>query len=127
MIKALTEAIGKSEPIVVTLWTPHWAFGKWNLRFLSDPKHDFGGAQHVDVIVRKGFRKDFPKIAKFLSNLRVPLGDLQNAMYNAHETSEEAAVARFVKEHKALVDSWWFGTGVDSDKEGADATMASDG
>lgn len=124
MTAALGRAIHTSEPIVVTLWTPHWAFGKWNVRFLKDPKNDLGGPQHVDAIVRKGFRKDHPKVAKFLSHLHIPLDELQDAMYVAHQTDEKTAVTNFVKKHQALVKSWWFGTGVKDSGDGTSADTA---
>lgn len=107
MTRALKQAISDRQPIVVTLWTPHWAWAKWKLRFLKDPQHEFGGPQHVDVIVRKGFAEDYPKTAKFLANLHVPLAKLQHAMYVAYQTDEETAVAKFVKNNQALVQSWW--------------------
>lgn len=126
MTQALAQAIQKLEPIVVTLWTPHWAFSKWNLRFLKDPKNEFGGAQHVDVIVRTGFREDYPKAAKFLSNLNIPLDELQHAMYVAEQTNEQTAVTKFVHNHPDLVASWWIGTGADVSRAAADATILGD-
>jgi glycine betaine/proline transport system substrate-binding protein len=124
MTKALAHAIQNLDPIVVTLWTPHWAFAKWHLRFLADPKHVFGGPQHIDTVVRKGFRKAYPKVAIFLTNLYIPLHELQKAMYVAHQTGEKTAVAKFVKNHRGLVESWWIGTGVKVSGAGADADIA---
>lgn len=124
MIGALSRAMQKMEPVVVTLWTPHWAFAKWNLRFLKDPKGDFSGPQHVDVLVRKGFREDYPEVARFLSNVHIPLQALQKAMYVAHQTNEKTAVSRFVANHRALVASWWFATGAEGSGGAADAAMA---
>src|SRR5699024_4913018 len=50
MIQALLTAENDLAPILVTLWTPHWAFAKWHLRFLADPDNVFGGPQHVDAV-----------------------------------------------------------------------------
>lgn len=125
MLDSLSQAMNDLQPVVVTLWTPHWAFAKWDLRFLNDPKHDFGGPQHVDAIVRKGFSKDYPEVAKFLSSLYIPLDELQKAMYEAHKTSEQKAVEKFVKSHQGLVQSWWAGTGAKVSGGGADADMDS--
>lgn len=111
MTNALARAIQLKQPIVVTLWTPHWAWAKWNLRFLKDPQHEFGGAQHVDVIVREGFGQSYPVVAAFLGNIDVPLAKLQHAMYVAHETDESTAVAKFVNNNPDLIASWWQQTG----------------
>jgi glycine betaine/proline transport system substrate-binding protein len=127
MTKALGNAIRNEKPIVVTLWTPQWVFGKWKVRFLKDPKHVLGGPQHVDAIARKGLRKDHPEVAKFLSHLHIPLHELQDAMYVAEQTNEKTAVKNFVKKHSALVKSWWFGTGVKDSDGSADADSASSG
>lgn len=126
MTEALAHAIQNLDPIVVTLWTPHWANAKWDMRFLKDPKHEFGGPQHVDVIVRKGFRKDYPKAAKFLSNLYIPIDKLQRAMYVAEQTDEKTAVTRFVKDNPGLVASWWIGTGAKISGAAADADIRDD-
>lgn len=124
MTEALAHAIHNLDPIVVTLWTPHWANAKWDMRFLKDPKHEFGGPQHVDVIVRKGFRQDYPMAAKFLSNLYIPIDQLQHAMYIAEQTDEKTAVKRFVKDNPGLVASWWIGTGTKVSGAAADADIS---
>jgi glycine betaine/proline transport system substrate-binding protein len=124
MTDALANAAENLDPIVVTLWTPHWAFAKWDLRFLKDPKHIFGGPQHVDAVVRKGFRKDHPKVAKFLTSLYIPLQKLQKAMYKAHKTDEKTAVSKFVKNHQGLVAAWWAGTGAKASDLSADASIS---
>ncbi|RIV18583.1 hypothetical protein D2Q93_13945 [Alicyclobacillaceae bacterium I2511] len=42
MLTALQRAYQQHKPIVVTLWSPHWAFTKYKLKYLSDPQHVFG-------------------------------------------------------------------------------------
>ncbi len=39
MTSTLGKAIKNHQPIVVTGWTPHWMFTKYNLKFLKDPKN----------------------------------------------------------------------------------------
>ena len=38
MTSTLAKAIKDKRPIVVTGWTPHWMFTKFDLKFLEDPK-----------------------------------------------------------------------------------------
>ncbi|MES1937610.1 glycine betaine ABC transporter substrate-binding protein [Salinisphaera hydrothermalis] len=107
MTAALARAERRKDWIVVTGWTPHWMFGKWHLRFLKDPKGTLGSAQHIDVLARKGFAQDDPKIASFLSNMHIPLEQLQSAMYNARKTSYKKAIKQFIADHPDEVNSWF--------------------
>ena len=38
MTAVLQDKINKKEWVAVTGWTPHWKFGKWDLKYLKDPK-----------------------------------------------------------------------------------------
>lgn len=107
MTAALARAEKRHEWIVVTGWTPHWMFGKWNMRFLKDPKGTLGQAQHVDVVVRKGFKEDYPEVASVLSKMHIPLDQLQAAMYDARNTSYPEAIKKFVDGHPDLVKKWF--------------------
>lgn len=107
---AMTAALARAEKqkkwIVVTGWTPHWMFGRWKLRFLDDPKGTLGKAQHIDAVVRQGFKKDYPKVAEFLSRMHIPLDELQAAMYEAQKTSYKKAVNKYVANHQDRINKW---------------------
>ena len=45
MATALGQAYENEEEIVVTGWTPHWKFQKYELKYLEDPKGTFGEAE----------------------------------------------------------------------------------
>ncbi|MGB7756813.1 MAG: glycine betaine ABC transporter substrate-binding protein [Salinisphaera sp.] len=107
MTAALARAEKRKDWIVVTGWTPHWMFGKWHLRFLKDPKGTMGAEQHVDAVVRDGFSKDYPQIASVLSNMHIPLDQLQAAMYDARQTSYKKAINKFIADHPDEVNSWF--------------------
>src|SRR5699024_7136329 len=89
---ALGSAIAADRWLVVTGWTPHWMFGRWDLRFLDDPKGTMGGPQHVDIMVREGFKEDYPEVASFLSNMHIPLDTLQDYLYVAQQHDFDTAV-----------------------------------
>ncbi|MES1928457.1 glycine betaine/proline transport system substrate-binding protein [Salinisphaera dokdonensis CL-ES53] len=107
MTAALARAEKREEWIVVTGWTPHWMFGRWDLRFLDDPNGTLGEAQHVDVIARKGFESDYPEVAAFLSNYKLELEELQAAMYEAQESSYEEAIQTYIDEHPDQIEGWF--------------------
>lgn len=81
-------------------------FGKYALRYLADPKGSLGKAEHVDVLARKDFEMDNPKVADFLSRMKLPIGDLEAAMFNAQETSYEKAVDQYIAAHPDQVKAW---------------------
>ena len=42
MTTALDQAIKNKEDIIVTGWSPHWMFSKYDLKYLKDPKGTMG-------------------------------------------------------------------------------------
>jgi len=70
MTAALNNAIKNKEWVAVTAWSPHWMFGKWELKYLEDPKGILGGEEQIEAIVRKGLDKDMPEVHAFFSNFK---------------------------------------------------------
>lgn len=66
MTTILRNAIKEKKWIVVTGWTPHWKFAKWNLKYLEDPKKIYGKQERIHTIVREGLKSDMPEVYKFL-------------------------------------------------------------
>lgn len=106
MTAALKRAITRKKWIVVTGWRPHWMFGAFKLRYLKDPKKALGGAEQIHALARKGFKKADPKVAAFVSRIKIPLGTLEKVMYNAEQTSYPKAAAKFIKDHPKMVNYW---------------------
>lgn len=106
MTAALKRAITRKKWIVVTGWRPHWMFGAFKLRYLKDPKKALGGAEQIHALARKGFKKADPKVAAFISRIKIPLGTLEKVMYNAEQTSYPKAAAKFIKDHPKMVNYW---------------------
>lgn len=81
-------------------------FGKYELRYIADPKGSLGEAEHVDVLARQGFKQDNPDVAAFLSRMKLPIGDLEAAMFDAQQTSYDAAVEKYIADHPDQVKTW---------------------
>ncbi len=111
MTGALNSAIKNNEWIVATGWAPHWKFGRWDLKFLDDPKGVLGEAETINTIVRKGLKEDMPKVYKFLDNFKWPEGDFATVMaWNEAKGSDPMDTARrYVKENPDVVKEWWPG------------------
>jgi glycine betaine/proline transport system substrate-binding protein len=106
MTAALERAVRRNQWIVVTAWSPHWMFGAYDLRYLEDPKGVLGSFERVHALARMGFYQDHVDAAGFFSRMQIPIKDLQQAMYDAQETSYEEAVSRYIENNENRVRYW---------------------
>ena len=109
MTSSLGNAIRKKEWIVVTGWSPHWMFGRWNLRYLDDPKKILGEEESIFAVTRKNLTKDQPEAATFLSKFHYTgAAQLQTLMAWGQEkgSNPQKAAQRFIKEFPQQVESW---------------------
>lgn len=109
MTAALGDAIRNNRWVVVTAWSPHWMFGKWDLKYLDDPKGVLGDEEHIATIVRKGLKDDMPEVYAFLDRFHWENPEqLQMVMaWNEEPGSDRYANAkRFIDENPELVKQW---------------------
>lgn len=108
MTAALKDAIDRKEPIVVTTWTPHWMFGRYELKYLADPKGSFGGEESVNTVARKDLAKDMPEVHKILTNFKLSLDDEQKLMLkNEEKGTDPAATAKaWIEANPQKVAAW---------------------
>ncbi|HET7314158.1 glycine betaine ABC transporter substrate-binding protein, partial [Salinisphaera sp.] len=106
MAQALAAAEADHDWIVVTGWTPHWIFDQWRLRFLKDPKNALVTPQHIDALVREGFRDDYPRVAAMLSAMHLSLAELQSALFDARNNGYPAAIRHFIDQHPDQIAQW---------------------
>ncbi|HLR30341.1 MAG TPA: glycine betaine ABC transporter substrate-binding protein [Paenalcaligenes sp.] len=80
MTAALANAVNNDEPIVVTAWTPHWKFARWDLKYLDDPEGVYGGAEQIHTIARKGLAEDNPEAYAILERFEWTPDDMEEVM-----------------------------------------------
>lgn len=108
MTALLDKAIRKKEWIVVTGWTPHWMFSRYDLKVLYDPKRIYGHSERIHSIARHGFSRKHPFAAELLGNIHLTdseIGSLMEAVAQTRGTEREA-VQEWINQNRALVDSW---------------------
>jgi len=108
MLAALDSAIKGNQPIVVALWHPHWAYARYQLKDLADPKGAMGKGEQLHSLGRQNFSKDFPGLTNSLKNLKLSdeqLGALEDAIQQAGSGNELTAAKQWASQNKALVDS----------------------
>ncbi|WP_027370312.1 glycine betaine ABC transporter substrate-binding protein [Desulfovermiculus halophilus] len=110
MTAALARAVKRDEWIVVTGWSPHWKFAKWDLRYLEDPKGLLGGKERVHCLVRKGFYQDVPyEVFEFFVRYNIPIDDLEQLMLEARNSSYEEAVDAYIENNPKRIHYWMTG------------------
>ncbi|MCG7600285.1 glycine betaine ABC transporter substrate-binding protein [Halomonas sp. McH1-25] len=107
MMAALDDAYRRQEPMVVTLWSPHWAFAEYDLKYLDDPKGVYGDEEAIHWFSRTGFAEDDPWLAAVLNAWQMDddsLGSLMAMIEKAGEPEEGAR--QWIDENRPLVDEW---------------------
>ena len=107
MATALGQAYKNEEEIIVTGWTPHWKFQKYDLKYLEDPKGTFGEAETINTMVREGLEEDMPEAYKVLDNFYWTPADMEEIMLAIQNGEDpEDAAAAWVEANQDRVDEW---------------------
>ncbi|MFJ6707604.1 MULTISPECIES: ABC transporter permease/substrate binding protein [unclassified Streptomyces] len=109
MLAELKRAYAKRQPILVTLWSPHWAYSEYGLKKLKDPKGAWGSGDGVHTLSRKGFSGDNPEVGAWLKDFSMTekqLTGLEAAIQKAGQGKEQDAVRTWLKQNPGLVDKW---------------------
>lgn len=107
MVVALDQAIKNKEPIVVTGWSPHWKFSKYDLKYLEDPKKTMGEAETIQTMARIGLKDDMPEVYHVLDNFKWTVDDIESVMLDINDgkTPEEAAKI-WIEANQETVSKW---------------------
>jgi glycine betaine/proline transport system substrate-binding protein len=114
MLATLDSAIKQNEPVVVTLWQPHWAFSRYDLKVLEDPQGAWGAPDKMEIIATKGWSAANPEAAGWLKNFKITpeqLSSLMLKIQDAGKGQEQTATKQWITENQQVVDSWFAGTG----------------
>ncbi|MFF5976217.1 ABC transporter permease/substrate binding protein [Streptomyces sp. NPDC012769] len=88
MLAELKRAYDKKEPIVTTLWSPHWAYSTYDLKKLQDPKGSWGKGDGVHTLARKGFTQDNPEVGAWLKKFKLSEKELTGLEAVIQETGK---------------------------------------
>lgn len=100
MLATLKRSIAQKKPVVVTLWKPHWAYTKYPIKALSDPKKAFGPKENIHAITGKDWAKDHSQVVGWLKKFSMndkQLGSLESDIQAAGTGKEDSAVAKWLK------------------------------
>lgn len=108
MTAALSSAINNEEDIVVTGWTPHWMFARFDLKYLEDPENVYGGAEQIHTVVRQGLEDDMPEAYAILDAFEWTPEQMGEVMFmNQEEDSDPYENAKqWVEDNQDVVEQW---------------------
>ena len=106
MTAVLDQAIRQQRWVVVTSWTPHWMFARYQLRFLDDPQRVFGGIEWIHALGRPQLDLEMQNVAGFLTRFHLPDQEMSDLLLQASDRTAEAAVDDYIASHQARVRYW---------------------
>lgn len=108
MTAALSSAINNEENIVVTGWTPHWMFARFDLKYLDDPENVYGGAEQIHTVVRQGLEDDMPEAYAILDAFEWTPEQMGEVMLlNQEDGSDPYENAKqWVEDNQDVVEQW---------------------
>lgn len=109
MLASLQRAVDAHQPIVVTLWHPHWAYAKFPIKDLADPRGAMGEAEQIHAVGRRGFTADFPDVTGMVRKFHLDdqqLASLENEVNAAPKGQEKVAAAHWADAHPDVIASF---------------------
>ncbi|MFI8327118.1 ABC transporter permease/substrate binding protein [Streptomyces sp. NPDC085529] len=107
MLAELKRAYERKEPVVVTLWSPHWAYSAHDLTKLADPKGVWGKGDGVHTLARKGFSEDNPEVGAWLKDFTLTekqLTGLEAQIQRTGKGKEQQAVRTWLDAQPGLAE-----------------------
>ena len=107
MAAELGSSIDDGEWVVVTGWSPHWMFSRYDVKYLEDPKGVFGGAENIVTLSRQGLETDDPEAYGILTRFEWTIKDITSVMNNiAGGMSEKDAAKVWIDANPEKVNAW---------------------
>jgi glycine betaine/proline transport system substrate-binding protein len=109
MVAELKRSMQRKEWIVVTLWRPHHAFARFDIRYIDEPKKILGYEERSHMLGRDDFMSVFPnKVSRFLTRFTMPIAAVDD-LTNMYQDNEKTAAPKFIKKYPEMVHYWLTG------------------
>lgn len=111
MLTELATALENCEPIVVTLWHPHWAYAAYSIKDLDDPKGLMGEGEQIWTTANKDWAAKNAALVDALKKFKMSdaqLAGLENFTANQFADDPLKGATEWLKDadNKKLADSW---------------------
>ena len=107
MTTALEKAIAAKQPIVVTGWTPHWMFARYDLKMLVDTKNVYQ-PDGIRKFARPGFAEDLPDANRFLKRFALTEDQLNALLLEVHDgqSTVKEVTRKWILDHPKIIEAW---------------------
>jgi glycine betaine/proline transport system substrate-binding protein len=107
MLTAVARAYQSNSWIVATVWSPHWLWQKYKMRYLKDPKGVLGGDEQIHGFASKQFAQKYPRANTFIKHYKLTLADVEQIELDGNANNDwSAAAKKFVDSHPEKVQAW---------------------
>ncbi|MFM0327035.1 glycine betaine ABC transporter substrate-binding protein [Caballeronia glebae] len=107
MLTAVARAYQSKNWIVATVWSPHWLWQKYKMRYLKDPKGVLGGDEQIHGFASKQFAAKYPRANVFIRHFKLTLADVEAIELDGNASNDwSAAAKKFVDSHPEKVQAW---------------------
>ncbi|MCB7077131.1 glycine/betaine ABC transporter [Caldibacillus thermoamylovorans] len=107
MATELQKAYENEEPIIVTGWSPHWKFAKFDLKYLEDSEGVYGEEETIETFVRNGLKEDQPSAYSVLDKFYWEASDMEEVMLEIQEGADPTeAATNWVEANNDRVAEW---------------------
>lgn len=107
MLSVLSHKAKRMEWVVITGWSPHWMFRRWDLKYLDDPDGVYGRREFINTVVRDSLEADRPGAYRFLDRFHWTPADISRVMIQvADGAAPEEAAAQWIDNNPIKVGQW---------------------
>lgn len=107
MTSTLDRAITNQEEVILTGWTPHWMFAKYDLKYLEDPQGTMGSDETINTMTRKDLKKEQPEAYQILDKFNWTTDDIEEIMLEINSgTDPEEAASNWIEKNPDKVKEW---------------------
>lgn len=111
MLTELETALSNCEPIVVTLWHPHWAYASFSLKDLDDPNGSMGEGEEIWTAANKAWAAENPELIAALESFEMSDAQLAELeVFTANEFADDPAAGAQEwlndPDNRAMADTW---------------------
>jgi glycine betaine/proline transport system substrate-binding protein len=110
-LAALKDAAAKGEPLIATLWEPHWAFASMPIKVIQDDLGAWPKPDQSHTVFSKKFAAKEPQVVKWMTNMKLTDDQFASLMSAVRETPDNpgAGAKKWLEdpENRKTADSWF--------------------